>query len=85
MTPSHVKASHLTNEPLLQLRNLRKDFGGLRALDDVSLDVPRGAIIGLIGPNGSGKSTLIDLVARSTDLTGGTVLFDGVGHRRADG
>ena len=75
-----------TNEPLLQLRNLRKDFGGLRALDDVSLDVPRGAIIGLIGPNGSGKSTLIDLVARSTDLTGGTVLFDGadIGGLTAD-
>ncbi len=63
--------------PLLELANLRKDFGGLRAVDDVSLTVPEGAIIGLIGPNGSGKSTLIDLIAGSTDLTAGKVKFDG--------
>ena len=63
--------------PLLELSNLRKDFGGLRAVDDVSLTVPEGAIIGLIGPNGSGKSTLIDLIAGSTDLTAGKVKFDG--------
>jgi len=61
--------------PLLELKNLRKDFGGLRAVDDVSLAVPEGAIIGLIGPNGSGKSTLINLIAGSTDLSGGQVLF----------
>ena len=63
--------------PLLELRGLRKDFGGLRALDDVSLDVPEGAIIGLIGPNGSGKSTLINLIAGSDSLTAGKVVFDG--------
>ena len=61
--------------PLLQLRNLRKDYGGLRAVDDVSLDLPEGAIIGLIGPNGSGKSTLINLVAGSTALSAGKVIF----------
>ena len=63
--------------PLLELRGLRKDYGGLRAVDDVSLDVPQGAIIGLIGPNGSGKSTLIDLIAGSARLTAGTVTFAG--------
>ena len=63
--------------PLLQLKNLRKDFGGLRALDDVSLDVPAGKIIGLIGPNGSGKSTLIDLIAGTTELSDGRVIFAG--------
>ena len=63
--------------PLLELSNLRKDFGGLRAVDDVSLTVPEGAIIGLIGPNGSGKSTLIDLIAGATELTAGRVIFDG--------
>ncbi|MCY3834760.1 MAG: ABC transporter ATP-binding protein [Chloroflexi bacterium] len=63
--------------PLLKLHNLRKDYGGLRAVDDVSLAVPEGAIIGLIGPNGSGKSTLINLICGSTDLTSGRVVYDG--------
>ena len=63
--------------PLLELRNVRKDFGGLRAVDDVSLGVPAGAIIGLIGPNGSGKSTVINLIAGTSPLTAGEIHFDG--------
>ena len=63
--------------PLLEIDNLRKDYGGLRALDGVSLDVPQGSIIGLIGPNGSGKSTLIDLVAGSIAPTSGQIRFNG--------
>ncbi len=62
---------------LLELSNVRKDFGGLRAVDDVSFAVPQGAIIGLIGPNGSGKSTLINLIAGTTDLSAGSIIFDG--------
>lgn len=63
--------------PLLELENLQKDYGGLRAVDDVSLAVPEGAIIGLIGPNGSGKSTLINLIAGSAELSAGRVIFAG--------
>ncbi len=63
--------------PLLQLFNLRKDFGGLRAVDDVSLEVATGAIVGLIGPNGSGKSTLLNLIAGSAERTAGRIIFDG--------
>lgn len=62
---------------LLELEGIRKDFGGLRAVDDVSLNVPEGAIVGLIGPNGSGKSTLINLIAGTTDLSAGRVTFAG--------
>ena len=62
---------------LLELFEVRKDFGGLRAVDDVSLQVEEGAIVGLIGPNGSGKSTLINLIAGTTDLSAGRVVFDG--------
>ena len=62
---------------LLELHHVRKDFGGLRAVDDVSLNVPEGAIVGLIGPNGSGKSTLINLIAGSETLTAGRVVFAG--------
>lgn len=63
--------------PLLELFNVRKDYGGLRAVDDVSLAVESGAIVGLIGPNGSGKSTLINLIAGSADLTAGRIVFAG--------
>jgi len=62
--------------PLLELKNVRKDYGGLRAVDDVSLTVPSGAIVGLIGPNGSGKSTLIHLIAGTSALTAGQIVFD---------
>ncbi len=64
-------------EPLLEVSHLRKDFGGLRAMDDVSLKVPQGAIIGLIGPNGSGKSTLLNLIAGAAKPTAGQILFAG--------
>ncbi len=63
--------------PLLELTSIRKDFGGLRAVVDVSLHVPEGAIIGLIGPNGSGKSTLINLIAGTAQLSAGRIVFDG--------
>lgn len=63
---------------ILELKNIRKDYGGLRAVDDVSLTIPKGQMIGLIGPNGSGKSTLLNMVASSTEVTSGQILFNGV-------
>ncbi len=48
---------------LLELRQVRKSFGSLRALDGVDIDVQAGTFHGLIGPNGSGKSTLLKAVA----------------------
>ena len=63
--------------PILSIRNLARHFGGLRAVNDVSLDVPRGSIFALIGPNGSGKTTLFNVVTGTLPPTSGTVLFDG--------
>lgn len=63
---------------LLELINVRKDYGGLRAVDNVSFTIPEGKIIGLIGPNGSGKSTLLNMVASTTNVTDGQIIFDGV-------
>jgi len=63
--------------PLLALENLVKRFGGLAAVDGVSLALPGGGIIGLIGPNGAGKTTLFSLIAGSETPNAGRVLFDG--------
>ena len=48
--------------PVLETRGLGIRFGGLKAVDDVSLSVPEGLTLGVIGPNGAGKSTFINLV-----------------------
>jgi branched-chain amino acid transport system ATP-binding protein len=57
----------------LSIRDLRKDFGGVRAVDSVSFEVPEGTILGLIGPNGAGKTTLFNLVSGYLRPTRGTV------------
>lgn len=64
-------------EPLLQVRGLSKAFSGVRALNDVTLEVYKGEILGLIGPNGSGKSTFINVVSGHYKPTAGEVLFEG--------
>ncbi|MDE2344738.1 MAG: ABC transporter ATP-binding protein [Betaproteobacteria bacterium] len=62
---------------MLKLENLSRQFGGVRALDDVTLSVPAGQIYGLIGPNGAGKTTVFNLVTGLFVPTGGTLEFDG--------
>lgn len=57
----------------LRVTGLTKDFAGLRAVDDVSLAVRPGEILGLIGPNGSGKTTTINLITGLLNITAGTV------------
>lgn len=71
---------------LLEISNVRKDYGGLRAVDNVSFSLEKERICGLIGPNGSGKSTLINLMAGSTDLTKGQIHFNGtdISHASSD-
>ena len=61
--------------PLLSVEQVSMQFGGLRALDKVSLRVAERQVVGLIGPNGSGKSTLINVLSRIYDPTEGRVLF----------
>ena len=63
--------------PILSIQNLSRNFGGLRALQDVSFEVPRGAIFALIGPNGSGKTTLFNVVTGTLAPTAGTIVFEG--------
>jgi len=54
-----------------------RDFGGVRALDSVSLSVSEGEIVGLVGPNGSGKTTLVNLLSGALQPTGGTIAIGG--------
>lgn len=62
---------------LLEIHGLHKDFGGLRANDDISITMERGELIGLIGPNGAGKTTLFNCVSGLHPVTSGRVMFDG--------
>jgi branched-chain amino acid transport system ATP-binding protein len=63
--------------PLLEVRGLVKQFGSLRALDGVDLDVAEGSLTGLIGPNGAGKSTAFACIAGAEKPTAGSVRFRG--------
>jgi len=64
-------------DPVLEIRDLRKNFGALKATDGVSLDLLPGEIHALIGPNGAGKSTLIHQISGSLKPDGGTIRFLG--------
>lgn len=62
---------------LLQVKGLRRDYGALRAVDDVSFELEAGTILGFIGPNGAGKSTTMRIIATLDTPTSGEVLLDG--------
>jgi ABC-2 type transport system ATP-binding protein len=62
---------------LLQVKGLRRDYGALRAVDDVSFELEAGTILGFIGPNGAGKSTTMRIIATLDTPTAGEVLLDG--------
>jgi branched-chain amino acid transport system ATP-binding protein len=62
---------------LLSLQNASLRFGGIVALDDISLEVAEGTITGLIGPNGAGKTTAFNVITRLYRLDSGDVVFDG--------
>ena len=65
------------DDAVLVISSLTKRFGGLVAVDDVDLAVPRGAIVGLIGPNGAGKTTVFNMIAGIYRPTEGQIFFDG--------
>lgn len=72
----------MPSRSLLSLSNVKKYFGGVRAVDGVSFSVNKGEIVGLIGPNGSGKSTLFNVVSGVYSADGGEIYFEG---ERIDG
>lgn len=62
---------------ILELENVSKHFGGLKAVDDVSLSIQEGTLHSLIGPNGAGKTTVFKLIMGLYELTAGTIRFYG--------
>jgi branched-chain amino acid transport system permease protein len=73
--PHRSKPAH--GDPLLQVEAVRKMFGGLTAVNDVSFAISAGDIVGLIGPNGAGKSTTFNLITGVLALSGGQVRWRG--------
>ena len=70
-------SSSAAPDVLLQLRHVSKIYGELHAVDDVSLDVPRGQWLSLVGSSGSGKTTLMNIIGCMDTATRGSVLLDG--------
>lgn len=67
----------ISNDNILEVRNLSISFGGLKAVDDVTFDLKRGELLGLIGPNGAGKTTLFNMLSGVYTPTSGDILLDG--------
>ena len=63
--------------PLVEMRNIRVAFGGVHAVDDVSISVHPGEVLGLVGGNGAGKSTLIRTLSGAHRADSGEILIDG--------
>ena len=62
---------------ILEVQNVVKQYGAYTALNNVSLQVPKGSIYGLLGPNGAGKTSLIRIINQITMPDSGTILLDG--------
>lgn len=70
------------SETMLKLRGISASYGAIQALSNVSLQVPRGAIVALLGSNGAGKSTTLNAISHLIEPSGGEVIFEGQSIQR---
>ncbi len=66
------------SQPILSIKNLTVDFGGVRAVHEVSFDLQPGELVGLIGPNGAGKTTVFNLITNAIKPTSGEIFLNGM-------
>jgi ABC-type branched-subunit amino acid transport system ATPase component/ABC-type branched-subunit amino acid transport system permease subunit len=78
--------ANVSDSPIVRIERVSKRFGGIQALKDVTLEIPRGRVTGLIGPNGSGKSTLFNVISGVEPLDSGRIFLDEnrIDNRRPD-
>jgi ABC-type branched-subunit amino acid transport system ATPase component len=69
-------------DAILVVDNISKAFGGVQAVDSLSMDLKKGEIVGLIGPNGAGKTTVLNMISKVTPLDSGDILLDGESLKR---
>jgi ABC-type branched-subunit amino acid transport system ATPase component len=77
IAPDPSRAAPAAGDGVLAVREVHKAFAGTKALQGVSLELPRGRTVGLIGPNGSGKTTLLNVISGTVRPDAGSVLVDG--------
>ena len=70
-----------TTDVLVRVRNLKKHYGSIRAVDGISFDARRGDLLGFLGPNGAGKTTVMKIITGFLEPDSGEVLIDGLGIR----
>jgi ABC-type branched-subunit amino acid transport system ATPase component len=79
---SDITTTRANRTPLLEVRDVAVHFGGVKAVDGISLELHPGRIYGVLGPNGSGKSTLLGAMTRLTPMTRGAFVFEGKDYTR---
>jgi ABC-2 type transport system ATP-binding protein len=72
------KSTILKKRPIIQVKDLVKQYGNLTAVDSLSLEVFRGEVFGILGPNGAGKTTTLEIIETILQKTSGSVLVDGL-------
>ena len=77
ITESILQERDKDKTPILSVRNLGIDFGGLTAVDSFNIDIGRTEIAGLIGPNGAGKTTIFNMLTKVYEPTRGEIIFNG--------
>jgi branched-chain amino acid transport system ATP-binding protein len=77
-----MQGADASSDVLLDVRTVSKRFGGVRAVEDVSIAVRRGAIASIIGPNGAGKTSLLNMISGFYRPDGGSIIFEGIDTTR---
>jgi D-xylose transport system ATP-binding protein len=77
MAPVAAPAAKPSGDPIVEMRNIKVAFGGVHAVNDVTIDLRAGEVIGLVGGNGAGKSTLMKVLSGARPADSGQILIDG--------